>query len=90
MRIRGALDTSQLEEATQLTHARHDILRSRFVVEKDEPRMLPTPGTSVPFELVDLTSLPEQEREPSARSLLVRDLNRAFDLQAGSLSRATL
>jgi len=90
VRIRGALDISQLQEATRMAHARRDVLRSRFVVETDEPRMLQPLATSVPFDLVDLTSLPQEEREHSAHALLVRDLNRVFDLQAGPLSRATL
>jgi len=89
-RICGALDVSRLEEATRLVHARHDVLRSRIVMEKDEPRTVSSLPTSVPLTLVDLTSLPEREREPSAYMLLVKDLNRAFDLQPGPLSRATL
>jgi len=90
LRIRGALDIPKLEKATQMVHARHEVLRARFVVEKYEPRMLTEVETSAPFALVDLTSMPEKEREQTAHSLVAKDLNRAFDLQAGPLSRAAL
>src|ERR1700756_1399058 len=90
VRIRGTLDVPRLEEATRLVHARHDVLRSRIVMEKDEPRTVSSLRTSVTLALVDLTSLPEREREPYACMLLGKDLNRAFDLHAGPLSRATL
>lgn len=90
VRIRGALDVPRLEEATRLVHARHDVLRSRIVMEQDEPRTVFSFPTSAPLALVDLTTVPEKEREPSAYALLAKDLNQAFDLQAGPLSRATL
>jgi amino acid adenylation domain-containing protein len=90
LRIRGALDVPRLEEATRLVHARHDVLRSRIVMEKDEPRIVFSLPTRAPFALIDLTSLPEKDREQSAFVLLAKDLNQAFDLQAGPLSRATL
>jgi len=95
VRIRGVLDVARLEEATRLVHARHDVLRSRIVMEKDEPRTVFSLPTHAPLALVDLTSLPEKEREPSAHALLAhallaKDLNQAFDLQAGPLLRATL
>jgi amino acid adenylation domain-containing protein len=89
-RIRGALDVPRLEEATRLVHARQDVLRSRVVMEKDAPRTVFSLPTRSPLALVDLMSLPEEEREPSADALIAKDLNQAFDLQAGPLSRATL
>ncbi len=88
--IRGPLDLPRLEEATRLVHVRHEVLRSRIVMEKDEPRTVSSLPTSAPLALVDLMYLPEREREPSAYTLLAKDLNRVFDLQAGPLSRATV
>jgi amino acid adenylation domain-containing protein len=90
VRIRGTLDVHRLEEATRLVHARHDVLRSRIVMEKDEPRTVFSLPTRAPLALVDLTSLPEKEREPSAFALIATYLNQVFDLQGGPLSRATL
>jgi condensation domain-containing protein len=90
VRIRGALDVPRLEKATQLLHARHDVLSSRFVMEKDEPRTVRSLLRSRPVAVVDLMSLPEMERERSAHAPLAKDLNQAFDLQTGPLSRATL
>jgi amino acid adenylation domain-containing protein len=90
VRIHGALDVARLEEATRQVRARHDVLRSRIVMEKDEPRTVISPPTLSTLALVDLTSIPEREREPSAYAMLAKDLNQAFDLQAGPLSRATL
>ena len=87
VRIRGALERS-LEEETELAHNRH-VLRSSFVMEKNEPRTLRALLTCAPLTAVERTSLPEKEREQSRRHCQ-QNLSHAFDLQAGPLSRATL
>src|SRR5580698_10359889 len=73
LRIRGKLDTTRLEEATALVHARHDVLRSCFVMEQDEPRMVSSAVTCGAVALVDLTSLPEAVREQSALALVAKE-----------------
>ena len=90
LRVRGRLEPARLEEANRLVHTRHEILRSRFVMENDEPRAVRSAVTCGALTLVDLTSLPEKEREQSAYSLVAKELNHPFDLQTGPLSRATL
>src|SRR5437660_11835101 len=75
VRIHGALDLSRLEEAFQLVHNRHHVLRSRFVMEKEEPRTMRALLTCAPLAIVELTSVPEKEREQSAYALLAKDLN---------------
>jgi hypothetical protein len=87
VRIRGALERS-LEEETELAHNRH-VLRSSFVMEKNEPRTLRALLTCAPLTAVERTSLPEKERE-QPRGHCQKNLSHAFDLQAGPLSRATL
>jgi amino acid adenylation domain-containing protein len=90
LRVRGRLEPARLEEANRLVHTRHDVLRSRFVMEKDEPRAVRSAVTCGALTLVDLTSLPEKEREQSAYSLVAKELNHPFDLQTGPLTRGTL
>ena len=89
-RIRGKLDAGRLEEATRVVLERHDALHSCFVIEKDEPRWVTSVSVCGSLAVIDLTSLQEKERKPSAYALVNKELHQPFDLQTGPLSRARL
>jgi amino acid adenylation domain-containing protein len=88
--IRGRLDSEALEEAIRGVVERRDVLRSRFVLENDEPRAITYCFELPPLPVVNLTQLPQDERNQEVRALAVKEFKRAFDLQAGPLFRATL
>ena len=90
LRVRGKLDVASLQQATQAVHDRHDVLHSSFAIEKDKPRAFRSPSTRASFATIDLTSLPENEREPSAQAQVAKELAQPFDLQTGPLSRTVL
>jgi amino acid adenylation domain-containing protein/FkbM family methyltransferase len=88
--IRGGLDLAMLEEAIRAVLERHDVLRSRFLLENDEPRTVPVSSAFLSIPVVSLTQTPQTERRQAASALAVKELHRTFDVQAGPLFRATL
>jgi len=90
VRLRGALDIAALNRALNEVIARHEVLRTTF--QNIEGRALPVvaPTLVLQMPLVDLTGLPEAEREAEALRLAEAEARRPFDLTHGPLIRAVL
>ena len=90
LEIQGKLDTAALNNAIKAVVERHDILRSRFLLENDEPRALSESPGLLSIPAVNLTHLPQAERKTTAWALAAKEFHQPFDLQAGPLFRAAL
>jgi amino acid adenylation domain-containing protein len=90
LRFRGALDVSALQRCFDELLSRHESLRTTFQHGDQEPVQHIHPTSVVPFTLVDLQALPEQEREREARRLADEEAQSPFDLARGPLLRTTL
>ncbi|MFP2933900.1 non-ribosomal peptide synthetase, partial [Pyxidicoccus sp. 3LG] len=90
LRLDGALDVSALERGLHALIGRHESLRTTFEVRDGEPVQVIHPSASTSLPVVDLSSLPLQEREAESRRLLVEEFQRPFDLARGPLFRAVL
>ncbi len=88
--IRGTLNLTTLEKAIRVVLERHDVLRSRFILENDEPRAVISSSGFQSLPVVSLTQMPEPQRRQAASALAAKELHQAFDLQSGPLFRATL
>lgn len=86
LRLRGALDLSALQAALNEIVRRHEILRTTFALENDEPVQIVHPFA--PLTLV-VTNL-EGEPPETVRARLSAELGRGFDLSAGPLLRLGL
>ncbi|HKG23470.1 MAG TPA: amino acid adenylation domain-containing protein [Blastocatellia bacterium] len=89
-RFTGRLDLPALERALSEIERRQEILRARFpsvggrpvqVISEHGPRRIP---------VINLKTLPREERETEARRLAAEEARRSFDLARGPLLRATL
>ena len=89
-RLRGQLDAPALERSLNAVVARHEALRTRFVLSSDEPVQVIEPPNAVTLPVVDLSALPPAEREARARQLTDSDACQPFDLETGPLLRAQL
>ena len=69
---------------------RHDVLRSRFILENDEPRAVTSPTGLLSLPVTNLSHLPPTEGRQSALALSAKELRQTFDLQAGPPFRAVL
>jgi amino acid adenylation domain-containing protein len=89
-RLSGNLDANGLERSLDEIVRRHEILRTTFVAKNGEPLQSIQPATRVDLPLVDLSTLPEAEREDEAKRLASIEAAKPFDLSTGPLFRASL
>jgi len=67
VRLKGHLQAAALEQSLSEILRRHEILRTTFVTENDQPvQMIAPPGTFT-LPLIDLGVLPEEQREAKVR-----------------------
>jgi condensation domain-containing protein len=89
-RLRGSLDVPALERALTQFVSRHEILRTIYVLQGREPKQVPLSSWELRMPVVDLSALPEQERQEAVRRQM-RELSREpFDLKSDLMLRATL
>jgi hypothetical protein len=85
--VTGELDPARLSAALTALVSRHEALRTQYVAVDGLPYQAVRPAQPVPLELVDLTCLPEPEREPEALALSLAAAGERFDLARGPLLR---
>jgi len=87
-RVDGPLDVASLERALDEVLRRHEVLRTTFAEESGEPRLVVAPPRPFSLPRIDLSGLPAPAAE--AGRLSREEAERAFDLAAGPVFRATL
>ncbi|HEX3559471.1 MAG TPA: amino acid adenylation domain-containing protein [Pyrinomonadaceae bacterium] len=90
MRLRGQLEVAVLRQTLDELVRRHEVLRTTFTVVEGEPFQVIAPAQSFDLPVVDLSGLPEAEREAEARRLAADEAWRPFDLRRGPMMRAGL
>lgn len=87
----GTLDPAVLESCLREIVRRHEIWRTTFEVTGDDVVQIvhPVPDT-FPLRFIDLSQLPEAERDAEALRLATHDARHPFDLHTGPLLRALL
>ncbi|MFD3468131.1 condensation domain-containing protein, partial [Streptomyces sp. NPDC058682] len=90
VRLHGALDLPALRSGWQQIVERHEILRTRYVLSGDEPVQVIDAPSPPDLPLVDLSDVPDAERELHARELAERDAAIPFDLEREWPVRARL
>ena len=89
-RLHGPLDALALERSLNELVARHETLRTRFVLRADEPVQVIEPPGALALSITDLSALPQAEREARARQITDSEVRRPFDLETGPLLRVQL
>ena len=90
LRLRGALDAAVLETCLGEIVRRHESLRTRFVLDRGTPVQIVEAEARVELPIIDLTHLPEAEREDEAKRLAAFEARAPFHLAEGPLLRARL
>ncbi|MFE2174744.1 amino acid adenylation domain-containing protein, partial [Kitasatospora sp. NPDC059462] len=90
VRLRGALDTEALRAAWEQVVARHEILRTRYLLVGEEPRQVVDAPAAPQWTVTDLTEVPADERDRRARELAEADFAAPFDLEQRWPVRASL
>ncbi|MFZ0751680.1 MAG: amino acid adenylation domain-containing protein, partial [Pyrinomonadaceae bacterium] len=89
-RLTGDLNINALERSLNEIIRRHEVMRTTFVIEDDEPVQLVLPAELFHLPLIDLSSLSASEREVEAMRLTKAEAQQPFDLSRGPLIRFTL
>ena len=89
-RLSGRLDVGALRKCLDALVARHETLRTTFRAQGDGAVQVIGAPRPVKFVVVDLSGLPDEEREADALRLVQEEGRRLFDLAVGPLFRALL
>jgi amino acid adenylation domain-containing protein len=90
VRIVGPLNMQALQQALNEILRRHESLRTRFAVSEGEPRQIIAPPSNLEFPFLDLSSVPEEQREDEARKIALVEAQTPFDLELGPLFRVKM
>jgi amino acid adenylation domain-containing protein/non-ribosomal peptide synthase protein (TIGR01720 family) len=90
VRLRGELDIEALARAMTALVARHEPLRTTFDVVDGRGMQVVHPPQQVFLPLLDLTELPEHDRQAELHQMLTLESLRPFDLSEGPLVRPQL
>ncbi len=88
--LEGRIDTAKLEQAFLEIVRRHEVLRTRFVVQDGEPAAFVQPEASFHLSVVDLTDLPAGSIAAESDRIATAEAHVGFDITTGPLLRATL
>ncbi|HZO85821.1 MAG TPA: amino acid adenylation domain-containing protein, partial [Verrucomicrobiae bacterium] len=90
VRVRGPMDQLALERAVNAIVARHEILRTRFVAHDGEPVQEIMPPGPVTIGVIDLRSVPAEQREAELLARLRETARQPFNISRDLLVRMTL
>ncbi|HEY0603233.1 MAG TPA: condensation domain-containing protein, partial [Herpetosiphonaceae bacterium] len=86
----GTLDIEALARSLNEVVRRHENLRTTFRAIDDQPVQIIAPELTLPLPLIDLSSVPEDERQAAALRMVQEETAQPFDLSRGPLIRAKL
>jgi amino acid adenylation domain-containing protein len=90
VRLKGYLNHAALEQTFGEIIRRHESLRTAFPAVDDHPAQVIQEPTRFDLPVVDLSALPEKEREQQSLRLAQHETLRRFALAKGPLVRLTL
>jgi amino acid adenylation domain-containing protein len=90
IRLHGNLDEAALRRALTEIIRRHESLRTTFVKRDSEACQVIAAPSDVTLAVIDISDLPEAQREERTRDLATNDARTSFDLAHGPLFRVTL
>ena len=90
LRLRGHLDDSALCRSFDLLIQRHEVLRTVFRTDGEQPCQVILPALALDLERIDLQAVPAEQRDAELAHQVARVTARPFDLINGPLLRASL
>src|SRR5271165_6058488 len=90
VRLSGALDVESLQRALNEIIRRHEVLRTRYLVEDDLPVQVIANEVKIDVPITDLTDLAADAQESAIRRMAIENGRHVFNLQTGPLVCASL
>ncbi|MEO8191184.1 MAG: amino acid adenylation domain-containing protein [Acidobacteriota bacterium] len=88
--LRGDLNVKAITASVQAIVSRHEVLRTTFELSDGRPVQVVHDELSVSVPLIDLTNLPESQRQAEAGRRALEESARPFHLESGPLFRLQL
>jgi amino acid adenylation domain-containing protein len=88
--LQGSLNVVALEQTFTEILRRHEVLRTRVTVVNEQPIATVAPAIALPLPVIDLSALPEPQRDAEVRSLISAEGQQPFDLSCDLLLRIKL
>lgn len=89
-RIKGRLSQAVFERCLNQIIQRHETLRTRFETVEDRPVQIIEPFIPLKIPLVELSFLPQPQREAQAMHLCMEEARSTFDLRQGDILKVKL
>lgn len=90
MRLKGDLNVHALGQAISTLVKRHEVLRTVFTEIDGDAAQVIQPHSPAALAVVDISGVPEAEREPEAARLALEESRAPIDLAAGPVFRAAI
>ncbi|TQF10664.1 amino acid adenylation domain-containing protein, partial [Myxococcus llanfairpwllgwyngyllgogerychwyrndrobwllllantysiliogogogochensis] len=90
LKLSGSLDSDALLQSLNALIQRHETLRTHFAIHEGQPVQHVQLDFRLEMPLIDLSALPQQERDAEAQRLAAAEAVRPFDLARGPVVRASL
>ena len=90
VKLEGHLAFTALRHSLQEIVNRHEILRTRFVIDKGEPWQAISDHCQIEIPVINLSTLDPVDREERTLQLAMEEAHTAFDLEQGPLLRVKL
>jgi amino acid adenylation domain-containing protein len=90
VRFSGTLNREVLEQSINEIVRRHEALRTTFIKVDGQPAQVIADTLFITPQVIDLSELPPEQREPRFDQLSTAESQRPFDLSKGPLLRVTL
>ncbi len=90
VRLRGRLQIEAMQRTLNEIVRRHESLRTSFPTVDSQPVQSIAPTLTLDLPLIDLSTLPEEEREHEAQKRATAEARAPFNLATGPLMRASL
>ncbi len=89
-RMKGSLEPSVLARSLNEIVRRHEVLRTVFAVEENEPCQVIRAELEIELPILDLTYLAEADRAVEVQRLVMQEAKSVFNLATGPIVRAKI
>ncbi len=89
-RLIGDVNVEALDRSVRYMARRHEILRTTYSLVDDEPRQIVHEDLAIELKRAELGAVPKKQRSQAVERLLLGEMQRAFDLEAGAPLRILL
>jgi NRPS condensation-like uncharacterized protein len=85
LRLQGTVDHDALRNALDAIVQRHDVLRSRFVVQSGQPKRVNGRNQPINLTVIDQSSVSPENRQDLLERIIAPQVDGSFDLARGRL-----